>query len=489
MAENDRPENPDNGFDPEELQRMMRELLGGGGGMDPNQFAQAAGLPIDPAMIQQLFSTLQNASQNPNDDGIDWQVARRTALDTVQRLEAPDTEKLSETTRATTQAFTLASLWLDDVTIMGTPADNPRVIERTQWVQQSIDTWIQLAEPVADSIARALTSALSEQLPEQLASAMPGAENMLRSVGGALFATQLGAVVGKLSSEVISGGDVGIPLLAGTGSSGGSMLPANLAGFADGLEQSLGNVATYLTVRELAHARLFRHAKWLGPHVVSAVSDYARGIHIDSGHILSLSEDIDPSNPEQIQELLQSGSLIPPRSQQQEAALARLETLLALIEGWVDAVTLQATSRLPEAEAIAEMVRRRRATGGPAERAFGTLVGLQLRPKRLREAARMWSMVAERGDIQARDGLWEHPDILPTSEEIDRPALLLERLGLAGETPEPVEDDFDRALQQLLDESENSASSGSDKYDGGNSDKDVSPNETDLEEGNDDETH
>lgn len=96
------------------------------------------------------------------------------------------------------------------------------------------------------------------------------------------------------------------------------------------------------------------------------------------------------------------------------------------------------------------MVRRRRASGGPAERAFGTLVGLQLRPKRLREAVRMWNMVAERGDISARDSLWEHPDILPSSEEIDRPALLLERLGLAGETPGTAADDFDRALEQLL---------------------------------------
>lgn len=483
MADSDRPADSGDGFDPEELQRMMRELLGGEGAIDPNQLAQAAGLPMDPAMLQQLFQTLQRASQQPDDAGIDWDIAKKTALDTAGRLTAPDSAQLSAAREAVAQSFTVASLWLSDVTVMDPTADAPRQIDREQWVRESIARWIELAAPVAESIARALTEALTDQLPEQLQSALPGAEKMLRSVGGALFATQLGAVVGNLSGEVVAAGDVGIPLVTGPGSSGGSVLPENLSGFAAGLEQPVRDIAMYLTVRELAHARLFRHAKWLGPHVVSAVSDYARGIHIDADHIMSLSEEIDPSNPQQLQELMQSGSLIPPRSPMQEAALARLETLLALIEGWVDAVTLEATQRIPEADAIAEMVRRRRATGGPAERAFGTLVGLHLRPKRLREAARMWAMVAERGGRDARDGLWEHPDILPTADEVERPALLLERLGLAGEQPEAVEDDFDRALAELLDAADREADAADGPRDraAGDGDDGAAPDEDGLE--------
>ncbi len=440
------------GFDREELERMMRELLGGG--MDPEQLAQAAGLPVDPGMLNTLFSTLRNAAQRGDAEGIDWSVARSTAVDAVAQLESPAEAAVEQTATAINAAFSVANLWLDEVTDMGVPAESPKLLDRTQWVVQSIDTWVSLAEPVALSIADTITEALSEQLPEQMAPMIPGLSNMLRNVGGALFATQLGAAIGKLAGEVVSGGDIGIPLLAGPGVGGGSMLPDNVAEFAAGLEQSQDDVAMYLTVRELAHARLFRHAKWLGPHVVSAVTDYARGIHIDSSQMLHLSEDIDPTNTEQIQELLQSGALIPPKTPAQEAALARLETLLALIEGWVDAVTAEATARVPGAEAIAEMVRRRRATGGPAERAFSTLVGLELRPRKLREAARMWKMVAERGDAVTRDSVWEHPDLLPSAEEIERPAVLLERLGLAGETPEQVEDDLDRALAELLEDAD-----------------------------------
>src|SRR4051794_7606704 len=81
--ENDRSE--DGPEDPtEELQRMLRELLQGGGptGIDPAQLARAAGLPGDSAALQGLFATLQKAMQQSG-DGIDWSVARRTAIDTV----------------------------------------------------------------------------------------------------------------------------------------------------------------------------------------------------------------------------------------------------------------------------------------------------------------------------------------------------------------------------------------------------------------------
>ncbi len=70
--------------------------------------------------------------------------------------------------------------------------------------------------------------------------------------------------------------------------------------------------------------------------------------------------------------------------------------------------------RLPGADALRETLRRRRASGGPAEQTFATLVGLELRPRRLRAASNLWAMVGERHGIKARDGIWAHPDLVPT---------------------------------------------------------------------------
>lgn len=109
------------------------------------------------------------------------------------------------------RAFPVAGLWLDEVTDVGQSADAPRAVSRIEWVQQTVDTWISLAEPVAESISRSLMDALSSQLPEELADSLGGLAPVLRSVGGTLFATQLGQVVGRLSQEVVAVGDVGIP--------------------------------------------------------------------------------------------------------------------------------------------------------------------------------------------------------------------------------------------------------------------------------------
>ena len=78
-------------------------------------------------------------------------------------------------------------------------------------------------------------------------------------------------------------------------------------------------------------------------------------------------------------------------------------------------------SRLPQADALAEAIRRRRASGGPAERTFATLVGLELRPRRLREAAAIWRGLTDARGVDGMDALWAHPDLLPTAEDLEDP--------------------------------------------------------------------
>ncbi|HWI32135.1 MAG TPA: zinc-dependent metalloprotease, partial [Microbacterium sp.] len=158
----------------------------------------------------------------------------------------------------------------------------------------------------------------------------------------------------------------------------------------------------------------------------------------------------DPSEPDELRQALESGALLPRQSDAQKVVLDRLENLLATIEGWVDVVTTDATSRLPDADRIGETARRRRAVGGPAEQALGALVGLQLRPRRLREAAAMWRAVTEAVGVDARDALWDYPDFMPTSEDIDDPSALIARLEARARGEEPVHDEMDDALARLL---------------------------------------
>lgn len=433
MSEDSQPGSED------EFRDMLRQFLSGDSEIDPSKLVGAAGLPNDPAFMARLMSQLQSAVNNTG-DGIDWSLATEQATGIANQSAVVSIEAERQ---ALEQAFHVAALWLDEATYVAELTVAPKLMSRAEWARATMPVWTQLAEPVADSIADSLTRVLSEQAPEEMREMLASASQVMRNVGGALFAMQLGQVVGQLSTEVVSGGDVGIPLLD---EQQAALVTQNVTAFGEGLDIDPSQVQLYLAVRELAHARLFRHARWLRLHLITSIREFAQGITIDTSALEELASDFDPANPEQLQEAMRSGALIPPKSDEQLAALARLETTLALIEGWVDVVTAKATERLPKSQAIAEMVRRRRAAGGPAESAFATLVGLELRPRRLREAALMWQTITDAVGAEERDGLWAHPDIVPTSDDIDDPAALVARL-TAGE---PEQDDVDRAIEELL---------------------------------------
>jgi len=434
----------DNNPTPEdEFRDMLRDILSGKEGVDASKLAGAAGLPSDPESLARLMGQLQ-AAMNAGGEAINW----GQATDQAKSIAGTGVQRVTAIQRAEIdQAFHVASLWLADVTDVADLAQPPRLITRIEWIDATMPLWIQLAEPVANSIAHALTNVLTDQAPEEMKGMIAGASQLMKQIGGTLFAMQLGHVVGQLSTEVVSGGDVGIPLFD---DGQAALLPQNMTVFGEGLDIPMDQVHLYLAVRELAHARLFRHARWLRLNLISSISDFSRGISIDISRLEELAGNFDPANPEELRDAMANGALIPPKSEAQLAALARLETQLALIEGWVDVVTSAATSRLPRASAIAETVRRRRASGGPAESAFATLVGLELRPRRLREAAVLWQLITDAVGADARDALWSHPDLMPTAEDLDNPGALVEKLSARarGEVAEP--DEMDRALEDLL---------------------------------------
>jgi putative hydrolase len=297
---------------------------------------------------------------------------------------------------------------------------------------------------VANRMGEALSENLQQNAPEEMIGMLGNASNMMKSLGGALFAMQLGQSLGKLSTEVISGGDIGLPIFT---EQRAAFVVQNLESYINDLDVESDQVHIYLAVREPAHARLFKHSKWLRDHVLAQITNYASGINIDNDIVQEIARDFDPSNTEEIQAALREGAFIAARTPEQTQALERIETMLALIEGWVDAVTDQATHLLPKSIAIGEAVRRRRASGGPAEQTFGTLVGLELRPRKLREAATLWKEIGHRLGIAKRDAIWDHPDLLPTIKEIENPELLFERLGQSAAN----DDDMDRELRKLLD--------------------------------------
>lgn len=444
---------PDEQFNPEEFEKFVERLLSGAEGIDPTELAKAAGLPNDPAALRQLmqqFGAAMRASQQGTgpfseansaiSGGVNWQLAAQQAKDIAHNSTKPVEAKFRDDLKS---ALNVAELWLDQATTVSALTLEPKLLSRELWVADALPLFKALSAPVAERMAEALSENLAQNAPEEMQGMLASANGLMRMAGGTMFAMQLGQALGQLSSEVITGGDIGLPIFEDQRA---AFVPQNFSDFVAGLDVETDQAFIYLAVRELAHARLFKHGKWLRDHVVSQISNYAAGISIDNDKIRELAETFNINNPDEIREALQSGALIADRNEDQKLALERIETMLALIEGWVDAVTESATRLLPKAVGLAEAVRRRRATRGPAEKTFETLVGLELRPRRLREATELWRQLGANFGIEKRDSLWNHPDLLPTSADIDNPSGLLARLrdGGAGS------DDIDRALRDLL---------------------------------------
>ena len=416
--------------------------------------------------MNQLMSQLQNAFSmlggggslfgqptTSTDSGVNWEVTKDTARKTVASLGADPSPGFGQQ-HEISEAASIAEVWLDAAT------DFPRVStvvsawSRAEWIENTMPVWKRLVEPVATHIADAMEGALKFGDGEQT-EAIPGLAGMeqmlrpmLRTSGASMFGLQLGQGLGQLATEVVGVTDIGLPL---NEPGHVALLPTNIAKFGEGLDQSSTDVTLYLALRECARQRLFAAAGWLREQMLTLVEEYARGITIDTSALEEAVGRVDPENLAELSSQLEGGLFEPQKTPEQLATLERLETMLALVEGWVDDVVSQATAPwMPAAAALAETVRRTRATGGPAEATFATLVGLELRPRRMRDAANLWAAVRDARGADGRDAVWNHPDLLPTSADLDDPLGFVGREGAATTD----DDDFDAALAALLDSAE-----------------------------------
>ncbi|HZK06299.1 MAG TPA: zinc-dependent metalloprotease [Actinomycetaceae bacterium] len=457
-------------------EEVLRNLLGPEGarraiesmreaGLDPDALGSAAGIPTDPAQLQNMLAQIRHMMASSGDGPVNWDLARDVARQQVHAAGDPS-PTASQDARAK-QYLQAAELWLDSVTDLVGPAMRRGALSRARWIEEALPTFRPLGEPVAENVVRAVSDLLTSQMKEMgdqigelagLGLSGPQATDILRRIGGATFGMQLGQAVASLAQEAFGLTDLGVPL---TDTPGVALIPANVDAFADGFDISVDEIAQFLAVREVAHARLYSASPWLRGHVLGLVQNYAREISIDVAAMEESFRSIDPTNPEELREALGSGIFAPDVTDAQKRTLESLETTLAVIEGWVEHVTSEATrGMLPNAVALTEMMRRRRATGGPAEDVFRTLVGLELRPRRCREAATLWQTLTSELGTTERDKYWSHPDLMPSSDELDDPSSLVASRAAASELDDAIEALLSQAEDEVAAERARAAEDG-----------------------------
>jgi putative hydrolase len=400
-------------------------------------------------MMSAFTSQMASFGKSDSESGMNWGFTK----DVVRRITAsagPDPAPTPAEIARIRDAVGLADLWLDEEISFPRLASSATAWSRAAWIDNTYPTWQQLVRPVVTSLSAALRGLMDG--PGE----MRAAEPMLRMALAGMFAAQVGQSLGSLASTVVSAGDIGLPL---TEEPRVALLPTNVEAFSEGLAAEPSDILLFLAIREAARQRLFGAVGWLGPQLLALVEHYARDITIDPEALeqaieSQLNSAMTAGELEDAGNALAGSLFAPQRTDEQFEVLARLENLLALVEGWVDEVVAQvAGQRMPSAAGLIETLRRRRATGGPAESALKSLVGLELRPRRTRDAANLWAATRSARGSEARDATWAHPDLLPTAADLADP------LGFAAEGHRPAgPDELDVELARLLDEEGSSGS-------------------------------
>ena len=315
---------------------------------DPQQFADAL----------RQFADMLSWRGGP----VNWDLAKNVARHAI--VAAGDPSVLDAQRREITDAVRLADLWLDEAASFPSGIHKIEAWSRSEWLEATFPVWAKLCDPIAAKGVEAMSgmftadpAQLGAEVPEELRQALGalggggglgGLAAMMRQLGGAMIGSQTGTAVGELAREVIGSADIGLPL----GPEGtAALLPAGVAEFGQGLSVDAGEVRLFLALREAAHQRLFAHVPWLRAHLLGAVEQYASGITVDMARLQEAIPDVDITNPEALQEALSGEGLFRPEdTPAQKAALSRLETALALVEGWVATVVSAApgsVSRTP----------------------------------------------------------------------------------------------------------------------------------------------
>ncbi|MEY3795487.1 MAG: hypothetical protein RLZZ120_598 [Actinomycetota bacterium] len=420
---------------PDDFAAMMRQMQE----QIQKQFQQ---LGINPAGFINPFANFA-----PGGKGQQEALPIATVRDTAKKfVQAQGSQPLGiKDVTVVNNALEIAELWLNEATVFPATAIGAAhtSLSRLDWVDETLPGWQATMEPLATGLASAISGLLDQAVAGQgenlgveggadaLAGSMGAIAGLLRSFIGSMIATQLGQAIGAISSNATGAHDVALPLLDPARP---ILIPENIEKWSADLEIPKTEVYLFHALREAAIARLFAHNPWIVSYMRSAIVDYGRGIRIDMEAIQRQAEEamqnFDPSqiNPESGENsfniALNNGIFTPEETPEQRAALSKLETALALVDGWADEVTtLAAGDRLPTISQLREMYRRQRATNAPAQQLFKSLLGLEVSPKLTREASAFWQKVRESKDVASRDALWS--GILPSADELLDPVAFL----------------------------------------------------------------
>ena len=381
---------------------------------------------------------------------VNWELARQVAVATAVGAEAlgPTLALPSPTyvpgpgeQRAWDEHLRLAELWIEPVSSLPAPPRplSARPVSRPDWAEAVLPQLAPLVEPAARRMAEVSGpgGALGAQadLPPEMAA-------MVGRLGSLIAGLQVGGVVGQLARQALSQYELAIPP---ADPAKALLLVENVRAFEQDAGAPPDQVRLWLACHEVLRQRLFTGVAWLPGHLRGLLEEMAKLLEPDPAGLLERLQDL--RRLDNLQEMLEGGSLLGEPSPALRAATERLAALLALTSGYgVVLAERVLEGRLPALAAVQAAAARRFADPAGAQALFAQLLGVDPARAAASRGERFCREVLAATDVEGLDRVWAHPNFLPTPEELDAPGRWLERAGLVG----GEEISLEEGLRQLL---------------------------------------
>jgi putative hydrolase len=360
---------------------------------------------------------------------VNWDVARQTAMwlatdgQAEPNVDPLERIRLEELVRVADLQVSSAT-GLDTSIAGGVLSILP--VTRGDWALHSLEAY----RPFLERLATSLSS--SSEDAEGTAGEDPTTQllgDLGKLLGPVLLGMQSGFMLGHLARRAL--GQYGLPLPR-LPADQLLVVPANMDALADQWSLVPDDLRLWVCLHEVAH-----HAVLGRPHVRARLEDlineYVSRFEVDPAALEASLGDLDPTDAAGLQAVLGNPETLlgAVRSPGQQETLGRIETLTAVIEGYVDHV-MDTTGRglIGSYGQLTEALQRRRVEATDGERFAGRLLGLELGRTQYERGAAFVRGVVERAGEDGLARLWVSERELPTPAELDAPGLWLARIDL-----------------------------------------------------------
>lgn len=345
-------------------------------------------------------------------DVVDWEVARAVAV----RISGREPFSLSYHRQSLSDELPGLALRAEELVAECTDLRTPdparvRIVDRAEWIDTNIRSFRRLLRPLLD------------RMRDRLAS------NPLAGLTSRATATELGLVLGWMSTRVLGQYDVMFPDDEASGDEVLFVAPNILA-----MERAFAfppsEFRMWVALHELTHRAQFVGVGWVRPHYLSLVDELVRRIEPDAEQVRDLLARIVEALRSGRNPLADGGFAAIALDDRQRDALDRLTGMLAFLEGHGD-VTMNRAAKgvVSSAPRFHRVLSERRKSASPLVRLVRRLTGLEAKLAQYELGEKFIESVETQGGPELLRRVWEGPEMLPRMREIRDPEAWISRVG------------------------------------------------------------